>query len=73
MNLGKILIVAGLFLVILGLFYIYGPKIPLLGRLPGDIIIHRENTTFSFPLASSLVVSLILTIIVNVVVRIFHK
>jgi len=38
-------------------------KAPWLGRLPGDIYIRRENWTFYFPLATSLIISLILTIV----------
>ena len=43
------------------------------GRLPGDIRIERENVSFYFPLASSIVVSILLTIILNVVVRLIKK
>ena len=43
------------------------------GRLPGDIRIERENFSFYFPLASSIVISVILTIILNVVVRLIKK
>jgi len=58
---GKILVVFGLVLVGVGLLLLYGSKIPWLGRLPGDITIRRENVTFYFPLATSIVISLILT------------
>jgi len=58
---GKMLVVFGLVLVGVGLLLLYGSKIPWLGKLPGDITIRRENFTFYFPLATSIVVSLILT------------
>ncbi|MBM4287321.1 MAG: DUF2905 domain-containing protein [Deltaproteobacteria bacterium] len=60
---GKILVFFGLVLVGLGLLLLYGPKIPWLGKLPGDITIQREKFTFYFPLASSIVISIILTIL----------
>jgi hypothetical protein len=60
---GKVLVIFGLILFGLGLVMLYGPKIPWLGKLPGDIAIKRENFTFYFPLASSLVISILLTII----------
>jgi Protein of unknown function (DUF2905) len=60
---GKILVFFGLILVVLGLILLFGPKIPWLGKLPGDITIKRENFTFYFPLATSIVISILLTIL----------
>jgi hypothetical protein len=62
-DLGKILVFLGLVLAGLGLLLLYGPKIPWLGKLPGDIVIKRENFSFYFPLASSIVISIVLTIL----------
>lgn len=62
-DLGKMLVLAGLVLVGLGLVLLYGPKIPWLGKLPGDITIRREHFTFYFPLASSILISILLTIL----------
>ncbi|GBD39551.1 MAG: hypothetical protein KatS3mg078_0260 [Deltaproteobacteria bacterium] len=64
--LGKVLVFLGLFLVVIGLLIILAPKIPYIGRLPGDIYIKRDNFTFYFPLASSILISIILTIILNI-------
>ena len=61
--LGKSLIVIGILLVVLGLLFSVGSRIPWLGRLPGDIYIQRGNFTFYFPLATSIVVSLIITLV----------
>ena len=61
--LGKSLIVIGILLVVLGLLFSVGSKIPWLGRLPGDIYIQRGNFTFYFPLATSIVISLIITLV----------
>jgi thiosulfate reductase cytochrome b subunit len=60
---GKILVFLGLVLAGLGLILLYGPQIPWLGKLPGDITIKREHFTFYFPLASSIVISILLTIL----------
>jgi hypothetical protein len=60
---GKILVFLGVILLGLGLILLYGPKIPWLGKLPGDITIQREKFTFYFPLASSIVISILLTIL----------
>jgi hypothetical protein len=60
---GKILIFFGLVIVAVGLIFLLGPKIPWLGKLPGDITIKKDNFTFYFPLASSIVISILLTIL----------
>ena len=63
-ELGKLLLVFGLVLVIVGGLLTLGPRLPgRLGRLPGDILIRRENFTFYFPLATSLVLSVILSLL----------
>jgi hypothetical protein len=68
---GKTLIIIGLFLVIFGVVLVFWNKIPLIGRLPGDITIQKGGFTFFFPLVTSLVLSLILTIVLNVIFRVF--
>lgn len=65
-SMGKILIIAGIILIILGLAYMYGPRIPWLGKLPGDISVKKGNFTFYFPLATSIIISIILTIIFSI-------
>jgi hypothetical protein len=62
-DLARFLILLGVILVVLGLALLLLPKIPGLGRLPGDIIIKRENFTFYFPLGTCILVSLILSLI----------
>jgi len=64
-QMGKLLIVMGVFLVIIGAFLWWGPKIPYLGKLPGDIYLRRENFTFYFPVVTCILVSLILTLILT--------
>ncbi|MDW7757730.1 MAG: DUF2905 domain-containing protein [Desulfuromonadales bacterium] len=60
---GRMLILAGLILLAAGLLITYGPKIPLLGKLPGDIRVEKENFTFYFPLGTSLLVSALLSLL----------
>lgn len=62
-NLGRLLILLGLVFIALGFIFIWGVKIPGLGRLPGDIYLQRKNFTFYFPLASCILISIILTLI----------
>jgi hypothetical protein len=60
--LGKMLILFGVFIILIGLFLLLGEKIPWIGRLPGDIIIRKKNFTFYFPIVTSIVISIILTL-----------
>jgi hypothetical protein len=62
-GLGKTLIFVGLLLVVVGLVFYFGGKIPWLGRLPGDITVERERFTFYFPLATCLIISAIITLV----------
>lgn len=61
--LARFLIIAGVVLIVAGVALLLAAKIPWLGRLPGDIVIKRENFTFYFPLATSIIISVILTLI----------
>jgi hypothetical protein len=61
--LGKMLILLGAFIILIGLLLLIGEKIPWIGRLPGDIIIRKKNFTFYFPLATSILISIILTLL----------
>ncbi len=62
-DLARILIIIGVILVAVGVALLLVPRIPWLGRLPGDIVIKREHFTFYFPLATSILISVILSLI----------
>jgi hypothetical protein len=62
MSINRILIVAGVILVLAGLAWPLLARLGL-GRLPGDIMVERGNFRFYFPLATSLVVSVFLTLL----------
>jgi hypothetical protein len=67
---GKLLIVLGAGLVVAGLLLVTLGRMNLpLGRLPGDIVYRGKNTTFYFPLATSVVVSVVLSILLYLVGR----
>lgn len=64
MDIGRVLIIVGVVLVLVGLVVVFGSKLGLpLGKLPGDITYRGRNTTFYFPLATSIVLSILLTLI----------
>ena len=58
----RFLIVLGLAILLMGLLWPYLNKLGL-GRLPGDIVIERENVTLYIPLATCLMLSLVLSLI----------
>jgi hypothetical protein len=62
-DLGRLLIIIGVILVIVGAAFLLAPKIPWLGKLPGDISYKRGNFTFYFPLGTCILLSIILTLI----------
>jgi uncharacterized membrane protein YidH (DUF202 family) len=62
-DLGRVLIVVGIILVGIGVAFLVLPKLPWLGRLPGDISYQRGNFSFYFPLGTCIVISVILTLI----------
>jgi hypothetical protein len=62
-DLGKILVVAGLGLALLGLLVWKTGGLGPLGKLPGDISIHRGNSSFYFPIVTCLLISLVLTLL----------
>jgi len=60
----KLLVTAGIILLIAGIFWPYLGKIPF-GRLPGDIIINRPNFKFYFPITTMAVISIIVSLIIH--------
>jgi hypothetical protein len=58
----KVLILIGLVLIVVGLIWLAGERLGI-GRLPGDIVVERENFTFYFPLMTSLIVSVVLSLL----------
>ena len=58
----RTLILIGICCIIVGLLWPWLRTLPL-GRLPGDIVVVRENFRFFFPLTSCVVVSVLLTIL----------
>ena len=69
MGLGKILIIAGLVLVAIGLLVQYAEKIPFLGKLPGDFVYERGNVKIYFPLMTSILISILLSLILFLISR----
>jgi DUF2905 family protein len=60
-GIGRALVVAGVVILVIGLALTLGDRVPLVGRLPGDLTFRGEGWTVYAPIATSIVVSLVLT------------
>ena len=62
-GLGRTLVIMGLLLVLGGLVMSFAPRMPWLGKLPGDIFVKKENFSFYFPLGSCILISLVVSFV----------
>lgn len=65
--LGKILILTGTAIILLGVVLLFVDKVPLLGKLPGDIVVRKKNFTFYFPLGTMVLLSVALSLIFYII------
>ena len=64
MGFGRVLIILGVILIVVGLLFTLGERLPVRpGRLPGDIVVRGKNTVFYFPIVTSILLSVILTLV----------
>ncbi|HEY6182435.1 MAG TPA: DUF2905 domain-containing protein [Terriglobales bacterium] len=67
---GRLLVVMGGILAVVGLLLMLGPKLPFrLGRLPLDFHYQRDNFSFYFPLGTSILISVLLTLLFGLLHR----
>jgi len=72
-GIGKTFLLIGGILVVLGIILIFAGRLHVpFGKLPGDMVIRKQNYVVFFPLVSMLILSLLLTLIVNVIMRFFR-
>jgi len=72
-GIGKILLIVGGIIVVLGLLLIFSHHIPFFDKLPGDIFIKRDGFSFYLPIVTLLILSVLITIIVNVILHFINK
>jgi H+/Cl- antiporter ClcA len=71
-GLGKLLVFAGIMVVIIGLItWLAGDKVSWFGNLPGDIRIQKKNVTFYFPLVSMILISVAISLFLWIIRRLF--
>jgi len=63
---GKMFIILGIILIVVGIAFLFGDKIPYIGKLPGDIYIKKERFSFYFPITTGIIISIILTILFSI-------
>ena len=66
---GRAFVVIGVFITVLGAIMLLTPRVPGLGRLPGDIVIHRDDLTIYIPITTMLLVSVVLSVVLSVIGR----
>jgi len=72
-GIGRILLIVGGAIVVLGLILILSQHVPFLGKLPGDILIKKDGFTFYFPVVTLLIVSILLTVIISVILHFLSR
>jgi hypothetical protein len=66
---GKILIVLGILLIVVGVLVVTKVRIPFLGRLPGDIRIERDGFRLYVPIVTCIILSILLTLLLTLLAR----
>ena len=62
---GRVLVMFGILLIVMGLVFWAGGRILGLGCLPGDIVVQKENFSFYFPVVTCILISIILSLSLN--------
>jgi hypothetical protein len=71
-QIARYLIIAGILLVIAGIIlYFFGNKLNWLGRLPGDIVIEKDNFRFYFPITTMIIFSVVVSLIIYLIKKNF--
>lgn len=72
-SIGLSIILLGSILIAIGVCFLLSDKISFLGKLPGDIRIKGDNSSFYFPVTTCIIISIILSIVLSVFGKYFHK
>ena len=72
-SLGKMVLVLGVVIALVGLAIMMAGRVPWLGNLPGDLSFGGNGWRVSFPIVTSIVLSIILTVVLNLVFGVFGR
>jgi len=64
---GRVLVLVGAVVLFLGVLLVVADRVPLIGRLPGDITVRGNSWTVYAPVATSIVLSVLLTVVLSLV------
>lgn len=70
-QLGRLFIVMGAILLVAGVLMLLAPRVPFLGRLPGDLVLGNDRFTLYIPIVTMVLLSVLLTVVINLIPRIF--
>lgn len=65
-DLGRIIIIFGIVLIVLGAVLWFFGKLPFIGKLPGDILVQKPNFTFYAPITTAIIISIVLSILLTI-------
>lgn len=68
-HIGRLLVILGALIAAVGVLFLLASRIPWLGRLPGDLVIHKGRFTLYLPIVTSLILSVLLTIVLRLFSR----
>jgi thiosulfate reductase cytochrome b subunit len=68
-GIGRLIIIAGFLLIIIGLIIYFSDKLPFIGKMPGDILVKKKNFTFYFPVVTSIILSIVISLILYLINR----
>ncbi|MDQ3534416.1 MAG: DUF2905 domain-containing protein [Bacteroidota bacterium] len=68
-GIGRLIIIAGFLLIIIGLIIYFSDKLPFIGKMPGDILVKKKNFTFYFPIVTSIILSIVISLILYLINR----
>lgn len=72
-EIGRILLMLGISIAVVGAVLVFAGRIPVFGRLPGDVFIRRGKVSLFFPIATCIVGSVVLTVILNLLLLLFRR
>ena len=68
-QIGQFLIIVGILIACVGGILLFSDRLGWLGRLPGDILIERDNFTLYMPITTSILLSLLLSFLLYIMGR----
>lgn len=72
-TLGRVLVVVGIGIAILGGALLLLARLPIFGSLPGDIRVEGQGFSCFVPIASMIVISIVVTIVLNIIIRLINR